>query len=605
MPNETTLLFIHGVGDGDPSNKWQRQLSESLAEVGYPALENVNLVIPKFAHALKGADDHSEIPPRTHKRPSKTEAIQIRRDFERSMAAMEFKLGRYDQGKSRLGDDLLIHAAVEFAPQMTQASQYLRSEAIRAQVLNRILSKLPPAGRVVIVAHSLGSVIASDLLLRLPKAIEIVGFVTIGSPLGHKTFNIDKVWDHLKEPPAHLSWWVNFWNEIDPVTAHRGLSSRFNWMTDYKIEALSISKLQAHSAVDYLKRPIVAEAIGYGLYGAKPKEVAVKSSAVEAKLSDTEQMALLALRYAHLINMRLQKDLKERYSGALRQVQATLIDGIMRWNDSEGRATPYALSRLAFDLSDLEASTPVPLPCNHIPIDQAVLPLSALASENIISPFEISVKTEVRQEALEDVAAEMGLTSKFGSDIFEAAKIAQDTLSGARGINWKKWGALSLGAAALVAATGGLALAAAPGLAGAALLSSALASFGPGGMIGGLITAGSLASAGGGGIAFGLASASTSAEDLEAVVERMLATEVLRSLQGLPSDTAVKRTLVETEIQVRREYERLDEFSDRNAPGLNDIKKKLTSIERALNYLIENSQEAKHDFIDEGIIFQS
>ncbi|MGO4298190.1 hypothetical protein [Glutamicibacter sp. MCAF14] len=604
MTKKTTLLFIHGVGNGDPENKWQQQLGQSLAEIDYPALENIDLVIPKFAHALKGADEPSEIPPRVHKRPNRSEAPQIRRDFERRMAAMEFKLGRYNQGKSRFGDDLLIHAAVEYLPHMAQASLYLKNEDIRGQVLRRILSKLPNSGRLVIVAHSLGSVIAADLLMRLPKDVEIAGLVTIGSPLGHKAFNIDKVWDYLKEPPAHLSWWVNFWNENDPVTAHRGLSSRFPWMTDYKIDALSLSKLQAHKAVDYLQRPIVAEAIGYGLYGAKSKEIVAKESPVESKLSDTEQMAMFALRFAHLINMRLENDLKERYSGALRQVQATVIDGIMRWNESEGRRTPYSLSRLAFDLSDLDAETPVPSPAIHLPIDQAILPLSALASENVIRPFEISVKPEIRQAALEDLSAEMGLSSKFGSDVFKAAKEAQVTLNGQGGLNWKKWGAVSLGAAALVAATGGLALAAAPGLAGAALLSSALASFGPGGMIGGLITAGSLASVGGGGIAFGLASAATSAADMEAVVERMLSTEILRSLQGLPADPAVRRTLIETEIQVRREYERLDEFSDRNATGLTEIKKKLTSIERALKYLIDNDSDSELDFNEDGIIIE-
>lgn len=592
MTNKATLLFLHGVGDGDPTNKWEAQLAESLSEACYPALENVELIVPKFAHALKGADESSTIPPRTHKRPNKSEATQIRRNFEQRMAAMEFKLGRHDEGKGRIGDNLVIRAALEHLPQMAQASHYLKNETIRAQVLNRILSKLPSSGRLVILAHSLGSVIAADLLLRLPEGISVEGFVTIGSPLGHRSFNIDGVWDHLKEPPAHLAWWVNFWNENDPVTAYRGLSSRFAWMTDYKVDSFTL--LNAHAAVDYLRRPIVAEAVGYGLYGSKSKELVPKSSALEATLSDTEQMALFALRYAHLINMRLEKDQKTRYSGALRQVQANIIDGIIRWNNSEGRTTPHSISRLAFDLADPNSVAPVPSPCNHLPIDQAVVSLSALVSENIIRPFEISVKIDVRQEALEDLSAEMGLTSKFGTDVFIAAEKAQDLLSSRPGslLKWKKWGALGLGAAALVAATGGLALAAAPGLAGAALLSSALASFGPGGMIGGLITAGSLASAGGGGIAFGLANSSTSAADLEAVVERMLATEILRVLQGLPSDPAVRRTLVETEIQVRREYERLDEFSDRNAPGLGEIKSKLTSIERALNYVIENCDES-------------
>ena len=77
---------------------------------------------------------------------------------------------------------------------------------------------------------------------------------------------------------------------------------------------------------------------------------------------------------------------------------------------------------------------------------------------------------------------------------------------------------------------------AAPGVAGAAAITSALAAFGPGGMIGGLLTAGTLVTAGGGGIAFGLASPGTTAETVEAVVGAQLAAALLRQRQGLEQD---------------------------------------------------------------------
>jgi hypothetical protein len=87
------------------------------------------------------------------------------------------------------------------------------------------------------------------------------------------------------------------------------------------------------------------------------------------------------------------------------------------------------------------------------------------------------------------------------------------------------------------------------------VITSALATFGPGGMIGGPLTAGTLVTAGGGGIAFGLASPGTSAETLEAVAERRLAAEILRKLQGLESDPTVWRIFAAIEIEVRREHE--------------------------------------------------
>ncbi len=192
---------------------------------------------------------------------------------------------------------------------------------------------------------------------------------------------------------------------------------------------------------------------------------------------------------------------------------------------------------------------------------------------------------------MEDLTAEMGLSSRYGTDVFEAAKEAQDVLTASRNVNWLKWGAVGAGAAAIVVATGGLALAAGAGLAGAAALTSALAAFGPGGMIGGLLTAGTLVSAGGGGIAFGLANSGTAAETLESVVQTRLAATILRNRQGLEPDRAVWDLLVQTEIAVRREHERLDEFSDETSPALKELKRKIVTIERALEYLADNGME--------------
>ena len=155
-------------------------------------------------------------------------------------------------------------------------------------------------------------------------------------------------------------------------------------------------------------------------------------------------------------------------------------------------------------------------------------------------------------------------------------------------MNWIKWSALGAGALALVAATGGLALAAAPGLAGAAVITSALASFGPGGMIGGLLTAGTLVTAGGSSITYGLASSGTTAEALEEVVVRRLTAAILGQLQHLEPDPTLWMTLIEIEIELRRQHGRLSAFSDDSSPALKELARKITTLERALTYLTDN-----------------
>jgi hypothetical protein len=431
-------------------------------------------------------------------------------------------------------------------------------------------------------------VIAADLVRRLPAGLDVAGMVTIGSPLANGNFDVDKLRETLREPPTNLAWWVNFWNVHDPVAAHRGVSSVFPWMIDFRIQT-RVSR-HVHDAVEYLNDESVAAAIGFALFGSRSKELAGINKGVDIPLDDPEIFALLALRYAHLMKMRLEGDQQDRFAGALRQVQAAVVDDIRTRNASVRRAMPSAVARLAFDLSDPHTAVPEPLPNSHMAKDEAVARLTILAAENVIRPFEISIPRDKWQGAMEDLTAEMGLGRQYGADVFTAAKRAQEALSGG-GVNWIKWGALGAGAAAIIVATGGLVLAAGAGLAGAAVITSALASFGPGGMIGGLITAGTLVTAGGGGIAFSLASPGTTAETLAAVVERRLAAAILRQQQHLDPDPGLWRILVETEIEVRREHERLDEFSDESAPALKELKRKIEAIERALKYLRDNGLE--------------
>lgn len=578
------LLFLHGVGTGDPEGDWKDVLSGSLGRLGYPSLDTATVIAPRYAHALKGLDEADQMPGIVVKQPAGEIAKQNRRAFERRIGAIEFRLGRQDRGSGFAGAEI-GHGLALAVPFFDQARNYLRIPEIRANVLNRVLGKLPERGRIMIVGHSLGSVIAADLIRRLPADIEIAGMVTIGSPLASATFGVDKLGDTLKEPPTNLAWWVSFWDGIDPVAARRGVSAAFPWMIDFRVRCGTTDPVVAHRAVTYLRQDLVAEAIGFGLFGSSSKELAHRETGLDVGLTEAESLSVLALRYAHIVGTHLRADLKDRYRGALRNVQANIIEALMSAAVESSRPVPRVIAQLAVDLSDTGSYVPEPGPARFLTREEAVVPLTVLASDNVLRPYEITVPNDARREALEDLAAELGLGSKYGADVFAALVTAQEALTGSRSINWVKLGAIGVGALAVVVATGGLALAAAPGVAGAAAITSALAAFGPGGMIGGLVTAGTLVTAGGGGIAFGLASQGTSADALELVVMRQLAAEILRSCQVLEADLRVWYNLVQTEIEVRREYERLDEFSDVSAPALKELKRKVIALEGALAYL--------------------
>ena len=81
---------------------------------------------------------------------------------------------------NRSGLDEVLIAAV-----FRDVAAYLDRDEIRQLVLTTVLQSVPTSGPVVLVSHSLGTVVAMDLLTRLPEQLQVVQLVTAGSPLGH------------------------------------------------------------------------------------------------------------------------------------------------------------------------------------------------------------------------------------------------------------------------------------------------------------------------------------------------------------------------------------------------------------------------------------
>lgn len=580
MTDKPTLLFLHGIGAGDQEDSWKGALEAALAQLGFPGLDDVTVIAPKYPNALRGVDDDEPLPALTVKAPTGEAATRNRAAFERRECAIENMLGPHDQGAAWFGGEPIAAVSLRLA-KFRQAANYLTDPRVRANVLTKILASVPRSGRLVVVGHSLGSVIAADLVRRLPVDIEVVGMVTIGSPLSSSLFQIAGVREALKEPPTNLAWWVNFWHPADPVTTHRGVSSAFPWMTDYRIAAPVDHHV--HDAVTYLSSTSVTQAIGHAVHGSLSTELTLASRGIVAPVDAAETLLLMALRYTFLVQTKLDGARQARYMEARRQVQATTVDSLIARRGQDGRPLPRAVAELAVDLSDTKSVTAEP---GRISLskEEAILPLISIMTTNVIHPFEVNVPSALRVEALEDLSIEMGLGRQFARDLIAAEEAAGRALSG-DGTNWIKWAAIGVGAASLVIATGGLVLAAAPGVAGAAAITSALAAFGPGGMIGGLLTAGTLVGVGGGGVAVGLASPATTVQAVEAYVSTQLTAAILRKKQGFDKDLTTWENLVTTEIELRRDRARLETVSDDGAPALKQLQRKLKAIDRALTYL--------------------
>jgi pimeloyl-ACP methyl ester carboxylesterase len=132
---------------------------------------------------------------------------------------------------------------------------YLERDEIRKLVLDTVLDELPRSGRMVLVSHSLGTVVAMDLLTRLPDDVEVVRLVTAGSPLG-----MDSVFTRLlsggPHRPQRVGAWLNAWCAPDAVAI--GCPLRDDWGSAVREVMTNNHNDRAHDIAEYLADPRVA-----------------------------------------------------------------------------------------------------------------------------------------------------------------------------------------------------------------------------------------------------------------------------------------------------------------------------------------------------------
>ncbi|GIE34042.1 hypothetical protein Ait01nite_070870 [Actinoplanes italicus] len=138
---------------------------------------------------------------------------------------------------------------------------YLDLPAVRERVLGAVLGCLPESGRMVLVGHSLGSVVAMDVISRLPSALNVEVLVTAGSPLGLDTVS-DRLLTPAPRPARPVGSWVNAWTPADAVAIGCPLSD--DWPQAVDVVTANADG-RAHDIAEYLSDARVAQAIGTAL----------------------------------------------------------------------------------------------------------------------------------------------------------------------------------------------------------------------------------------------------------------------------------------------------------------------------------------------------
>lgn len=395
-----TLIYLHGIGS-EHDDAWRDVLSSALVDAGYPGLEGVDCRAPKYPNTLRyPSDERHVLAEQTLPHVPRDEREEVRWRVERSTAELERELGAHAPGRAMPLAAETVPAVLKVLP---QARRYLADETTRANTLHRVLAALPDSGPIVLLAHSLGTVIAADLLTRLPAAVEVVGVITMGSPAGHPAVHrgSDRL-EVLREPPPRVGWWLNVWGSADPVTGLRGISHRFPWVLDIALPGAR------HPMENYLASEVVARATGRALFGSLNRELTIPELLPEPDIGDAELEASLLLAYADFVAERLPDKQRTRFRGALDLVRADLTArlGLVDTDEPPDPARLRTLSR-----------------------STALLPLLRVATSNPVAPYDIAIGAAARAGALSDLAVWIGLYSGYGRTLQRALTQASLAIS--------------------------------------------------------------------------------------------------------------------------------------------------------------------------------
>ena len=175
---------------------------------------------------------------------------------------------------------------------LRDVNDFLFDDEKRRRMTDALWDRLKGGGEpFVIIAHSQGSMVAYDLLRRLPAdACDVALLVTIGSPLG-----LTEVKDHFRqygslEKPACVHKWVNIADWDDPVALDHTLNGEYGLgVEDHHRRGLNADwPSDPHSGTGYLRSEELRDVV-HGLLGnafAQPVSQSIVSRDVAATIED-------------------------------------------------------------------------------------------------------------------------------------------------------------------------------------------------------------------------------------------------------------------------------------------------------------------------------
>ncbi|MFQ5709465.1 MAG: alpha/beta hydrolase [bacterium] len=308
------IIGIHGIGNKPPKMLlelwWKKAICEGLQRIGHPRrFFNFELVYwSHFLHSdplsLSVKDKNNPLylkhpyAPANSNRANRTPSLLKKRWLglvEKVLDALfltENKIYNFDRIsdliiRKKFRDlDLYYHKKnVDSTAAGLHAKTAIRQEL--AKVLKKHKRK-----RILLIAHSMGSIIAYDVLTQVVPEVKIETFLTIGSPLGlpaimKKIFREQQI-DFKEEkkvptPENIRKSWVNFSDLDDGITMNYDLCDDFKENSHHvgPVDVLVNNDYEhhgvknPHKSYGYLRTPEVAAVIHEFLREERPSPVEI------------------------------------------------------------------------------------------------------------------------------------------------------------------------------------------------------------------------------------------------------------------------------------------------------------------------------------------
>lgn len=233
-----SVVFLHGVGGTTPG--WASALQQSVKNAGcdddFEVLEvDFRDLLARPGVIRRRAVSHRREP--IVRRHARDELVLDYRTRQRALRldvwdSPDRVAGPKTKPPILVPGEIMVRLPILG---MREAGHYRHDDQVRSAVLDRVASRIHQAdGPVVVLAHSLGSVVALDALHV--RSIHVDLLLSVGSPLGLSDF-----WGKAWESPAtfpydRLGGWMNVVNVRDPVVWGRGAQHRFSQTFDAFID---------------------------------------------------------------------------------------------------------------------------------------------------------------------------------------------------------------------------------------------------------------------------------------------------------------------------------------------------------------------------------